>query len=425
MRAAGRRWAGVVAVVALGAATLGATAPSAGAAPGPPGAKQYYFDQWDVPGIWASGARGQGVVIAELDTGVNAALPEFGDKILPGLDVGAAGGDGRTDRDTDDFGHGTAMASIMVANPGTYSITGLAPDARILPVGIPLQGTSDAADDDRLPEAIRWAADHGAKIISMSLGGERTPSKDPVPCPASEQEAVFHAMSKGAVLVAASGNDGRKGSPVADPGVCLGVVSVGAVDSDGDVAGFSSQHPYLTMSAPGVAIASLSKVPGSGYSGDATAITSAALALAWSAHPDLDAKGVVTRLLATLQPGKGQQAGTHSNAYGYGTLAADRLVRDAVDADADNPIYTAAAPFVARYDQSLSVRAAPVGPTAPAPPAAAIAPGDPPRLLGTPFWLACVVGVAGLLLAVAALVLRRRLGRGRQREVVLGSGGAP
>lgn len=411
----GRRLACVAAVVALTAAATGVAAPGAGAAPGPPGAEQYYFDQWDVPAIWATGARGQGIVIAELDTGVNAALPEFGDKILPGLDLGSAGGDGRTDRDTDDFGHGTAMASIMVANPGTYSITGLAPDARILPIGIPLQGTSDASDDDRLPEGIRWAADHGAKIISMSLGGERTPSKDPVPCPSDEQEAVYYAMSKGAVLVAASGNDGQKGSPVADPGVCLGVVSVGAVDSGGDVASFSSQHPYLTMTAPGVAIASLSKVAGSGYSGDgtsqATALTSAALALAWSAHPELDAKGLVTRLLATLQPGKGQQAGTHSNAYGYGKLDAARLVRNAVDVDAGNVVYAAAAPFIARYQQSLAVKAAPLGPKAAKPPTAAIAPGDPPGQLGTPFWLACVVGVAGLLLALAALVLRRRLGR--------------
>ena len=394
-------------------ALLAGTAGPAAAAPGPPGAKQYYFDQWGVPAIWASGARGQGVVIAELDTGVNGDLPEFGDKILPGLDLGSDGGDGRDDRDTDDFGHGTAMASLMVADPGTFGITGLAPDAKILPVAIPLQGTADAASDDRLPEAIRYAADNGAKIISMSLGGERSPSQDPVPCPAAEQEAILYAMSKGAVLVAASGNDGQKGSPVTDPGVCLGVVSVGAVDSDGDVATFSSQHPYLTLTAPGVAIASLSKVPGNGYSGDgtsqATAITSAALALAWSAHPELDGRGLVSRLLATLQPGKGQTAGQHSDAYGYGTLAANRLVGDSVDTTATaNPVYDRAAPFLARYTASLNAVAVEPGPSPSGAPPAAGSVGEPPAELGSVFYLAVVAGVAGVLLAVAALLLRRR-----------------
>ncbi|MHA3704987.1 S8 family peptidase [Jatrophihabitans sp. YIM 134969] len=416
-RARRRARAAALAASVVVAATSLATASPAAAAPGPPGAKQYYFDQWDVPAIWASGARGQGVVIAELDTGVNASLPEFAGKILPGTDVGTAGGDGRTDRATDDFGHGTAMASIMVANPGAYGITGLAPDARILPVAIPLQGTTDASDDDQLPEAIRYAADHGAKIISMSLGGERSPSTDPVPCPAAEQEAVFYAMGKGAVLVAASGNDGLKGSPVADPGVCLGVVSVGATTSSGTVAGFSSQHPYLTMTAPGVGIASLSRVPGTGYAGDgtsqATAITSAALALAWSAHPELSAEELVTRLIATLQPGPGQTKGQHSSAYGYGTLAANRLVDDAVDSSGSNPVYAGAKPFTSRYAESLKVVSPPLGPAAAKAPTASINPGDPPALLGTAFWLSCVVGVGGLLLLVAALVLRRRLGRVR------------
>lgn len=419
----GRRVAVVAALAtALVTASAVVTGAPAVAAPGPASAPQYYFDQWGVDALWASGARGQGITIAELDTGVNADLPEFAGKILPGLDVGSAGGNGQVDRDTSAFGHGTAMASLMVASSGTYDITGLAPDARILPVAIPLQGTTDASADDQLPVAIRYAADQGAKIISMSLGGERSPSTDPVPCAVAEQDAVYYAMSKGAVVVAASGNDGQKGSPVADPGVCLGVVSVGAVDRGGDVASFSSQHPYLTMTAPGVAIASLSRVPGSGFAGDgtsqATAITSAALALAWSAHPELDAKGLVGRLLATLQPGQGQRAGEHSNAYGFGMLAADRLVRDAVDAGAPNAVYDAAAPFLARYSAGLSVAAGPVGPSAAPVPTTVAAPGSAPPVLGATFWLALAAGSLGLVVVVLALLLRRRLGRG-PRELVL------
>ena len=117
-------------IVAL-CAGLGLVMPgSAGAAPGPAQAPEWWFDAWNVPAIWAAGARGQGGTIAEIDTGVNAALPELAGKILPGRDFGDAGGDGRTDRDQDPFGHGTAMASLMVARPTLLDITGLAPDAR-------------------------------------------------------------------------------------------------------------------------------------------------------------------------------------------------------------------------------------------------------------------------------------------------------
>src|SRR4249919_423217 len=80
---------------------------SATAAPGPQDAPEWWFDAWQVPSLWAAGARGQGVTIAEIDTGVNAALPELAGKILPGKDFGDPAADGRADRDRDAFGHGT------------------------------------------------------------------------------------------------------------------------------------------------------------------------------------------------------------------------------------------------------------------------------------------------------------------------------
>ena len=86
----------------------------------------------------------------------------------------------------------------------------------------------------------------------MSLGGKRTPSADSEPCPQDEQTAVFHALAKGAVVLASVGNTGPKANTVEEPGVCLGVVSVGAVDSAGRVASFSGRQPYLTLVAPGV-----------------------------------------------------------------------------------------------------------------------------------------------------------------------------
>ena len=399
-------------------AGLGLVTPgSAGAAPGPSQAPEWWFDAWNVPAIWAAGARGQGVIIAEIDTGVNAALPELAGKILPGKDFGDAGGDGRTDRDQEPFGHGTAMASVMVARPTLLDITGLAPDAQVLPIAVPIQGTSDASAIDHVPEAIRWAVDHHARVISMSLGGRRDPAEDSVPCPSDEQSAIDYAVARGAIVVAAGGNSGQSGSPVEDPGVCLGVVSVGAIDSHGVVAPFSSRHPYLTLVAPGIGIASLGRVPGAAYLGDgtsqATAITSAALALVWSKHPSLTGREIVTRVLATLK----HRAPTHDPAYGYGALAVRPAVLAAVPPNAANPVYDALAPFLDR-EHARAAAAAASSQLAPQPAATTNAPpgkfqagAEPgtfsgPVLAGT---VAALVGIAVLaVLGGMAWASRRR-----------------
>ncbi|SHG11320.1 Subtilase family protein [Jatrophihabitans endophyticus] len=348
----------LAAVGAVVAATLLA-APPAAAAPGPSGAPEYYFDDWNLYDLWDAGARGQGVTIAEIDTGVNADLAELRGRVVRGTDLGRRG-DGRVDREVSAFGHGTAMASIMVARPGLLGITGIAPDARILPIAVPLNGTTDAAKPDRLADAIRYGADHDAKVISMSLGGKRSEGSDTESCPDEEQAAVFHALSKGAVVLASVGNSGPKRNAIEEPGVCLGVVSVGAVDAAGDVADFSSRQPYLTLVAPGVRIPSLGRVAATAYSGDgtsqATAVASAVAALVWSRHPTLTARAIVTRLLATLDT-RGVRG--HSEEYGYGRLDARRAVTADVPADAANPVYDSATPFVRRaaaLDHPASVR---------------------------------------------------------------------
>ena len=340
------RWLTTLLVLASAMVYSGA-APVA-AAPGPTDAPEWWFDQWHIQDLWNAGARGQNIKIAEIDTGVNAALPELAANVIPGKDFGSAGGDGRVDRSVDAFGHGTAMASIMVAHPGLYGITGIAPNAVVLPIAVPISGTEDAAASDSVPAAIRYAADSGANVISMSLGGVRQPGVDSLPCPALEQAAIDYAIGKGAIVVAASGNAGQSGSPVEDPGVCLGVVSVGAVDRDGVVAPFSSRHSYLTVTAPGVNIASLGRSPGTAYSGNgtsqATAITSAVLALTWSMHRDLSGRQVVARLLWTLD----RRQPVRDPAYGFGRVDAQTAVMATVPATAPNPVYAALDPFLAR-----------------------------------------------------------------------------
>jgi subtilisin family serine protease len=409
--------------VAAGPVAAGPVAAGpAAATPGPPSAPEYWFDSWRVPALWADGARGQGVTIAEIDTGVNASLPELAGRVLKGKDFGL-GGDGRVDREVDAFGHGTAMASIMVARPGLLGITGLAPDARIRPVAVPLRGTTDAGRPDKLAAAIRWAADSGAKIISMSLGGKRSPKYDTQPCSDDEQAAVYHALRKGALVLAAVGNTGPTRNAVEDPGVCLGVVAVGAVDAAGHVAAFSTRQPYVTLVAPGVSVPSLGRVAGQAYSGNgtsqATAIASAVAALVWSKHPRLTATQVTARILATLD---GRRR-VPSASYGYGRLDAYRAVTAAVPADAADPVAEAVAPFLAR-DRALAAaqqQRAPAPAATRAHPAGSVAVGTAPAVTGKVV-TGAAVGGSGLTLLAALLVVGRR---GRRRRLAAFAAGLP
>ena len=411
-----RRRRSLVAVLVAWVLTTIAAPGSALATPGPANSPEYWFDSWHVPQLWASGARGQGITIAEIDTGVNAKLPELRGRILRGTDFGQADGNGRVDREINSFGHGTAMASIMVARPGLLGITGLAPGAKVLPVAVPLNGTSERRLASRLPDAIRYAADHGAKVISMSIGGKQHRKYDTVPCPAVEQDAIFYALDKGAVVVASVGNTGPSDNTVEEPASCLGVVSVGAVDETGTVAAFSAREPYLSLVAPGVNIASLGRIPGDAFSGDGTsqaaALVSAALALAWSKDPSLTNTELVTRLLATLD----DHRTTPSEEYGYGLLDAGALVTGTVPESAANPVFATAAPFRARsaaLDESSTTASAQPAATSRSRATGAYAVSDTSRITAR-----VIVGLAiaalgsfALVVLVVARLRRRRVSR--------------
>jgi len=309
----------LTAVVCAGLAPMPASA-----APGPPDAPEWWFDAWHVESLWAAGHDGRGITVAVADTGVQGDIAALEGKVLPGADFIGNGSDGRVDFDEDDFSHGTAMASIIAASRGAFDVTGVAPGAKILPIALPLRGVirhGGQVKADATTESIRYAADHGARIISMSLGGIRDEKTDNVPCPPGMQDAVVHALQKDAIVVAASGNSGESGSPVEEPGVCLGVVSVGAVDAAKAAAPFSSRHPYLTIAAPGDDVPSLSRFDGRAFVGSgtsqATAIASAAIALVWSAYPKESSRQILTRVLSTandLGP-KGRD-----DAYGAGLI---------------------------------------------------------------------------------------------------------
>ena len=401
--------AGVAVATMLGLSAVPAQA--AVVAPGPPGSPEWWFAKWNVPTLWAEGADGHGILIGEIDTGVSP-LPELAGKLLPGTDLGPDGGNGQTDHDVAGFGHGTAMASIMVGSVGPFDIEGLAPQAKVLPIAIPLQGTDDAQPDDDLSTAVRYAVDHGAKIINLSVGASRNPNEDPQPCPSDEQLAVAYAISKGAIVVSAAGNDGANGNPVEEPGVCIGVISVAAVDSTLTVASFSSHRPYVTVNAPGVNVPSLGRIVGTGYTGEGTsqaaALTSASLALIWSKRPHLTNQQVVALLMSTLD----DRHTPHDPSYGYGFIDPGNAVSAPVPTE-PSAVLTAAAPYIA-LERAVDAHPAhgpggvSVAPTAPG----TFAVGSQPSRLTSSVIEWGVLALLGLVATILLVVRRpRRSGR--------------
>jgi subtilisin family serine protease len=205
------------------------------AAPDPGRAQQWGLDAIGAEAAWTV-TRGAGVVVAVVDTGV-AATPDLVGRLVPGWNA-----IDHTDDAVDDNGHGTHVAGTVAEIEGNgLAESGVAPEASILPVKV-LDASGSGSDVD-VAAGIVWAADHGAQIINLSLGG---------PEPSGVlADGVAYARSKGVLIVAAAGNDG---GTVGVPARLAGVVAVGAVGSDEVRAPFSAGGSALDLVAPGVGI---------------------------------------------------------------------------------------------------------------------------------------------------------------------------
>ncbi|GGJ01301.1 type VII secretion-associated serine protease mycosin [Streptomyces brasiliensis] len=255
-------------------------------------AQQWALSALHTQDAWRT-TKGKGVTVAVLDTGVEADHPDLEGNVLPSKDFigfGAKKGDSSWAR------HGTAMAGI-IAGHGHGSgdadgVMGIAPEAKILPVRVILEDGDSARGEARstrgnaLAEGIRWAVDHGADVINLSLGDD-SDSAHPEP---SEDEAVQYALKKGVVVVASAGNGGDKGDHISYPAAYPGVIAAAAVDRYGTRAAFSTRRWYATVSAPGVDV--VIAYPDHKYyegwgTSAASAFVSGAVALVKAAHPGL------------------------------------------------------------------------------------------------------------------------------------------
>jgi type VII secretion-associated serine protease mycosin len=200
-------------------------------------AGQYSLDQMRVRDAWSLEKGGSGVV-AVLDTGVQANHPDLSGRVLAGHDF--------VNDDTnaaDDNGHGTWVAGIIAAKPNDgYGIAGISWSDKILPVKIMTREGSGSTSD--LIAGIRWAADHGATVINMSVGG--------FPYTQGVQDAINYAWSKGIVLVGAAGNNNRDEKFY--PASMANVISVSATQVNDEFSHWSSYGDAVDVSAPGSSV---------------------------------------------------------------------------------------------------------------------------------------------------------------------------
>ncbi|MGZ0149753.1 S8 family serine peptidase [Kribbella sp. WER1] len=206
--------------------------------------------QIGAPDAWKAGYEGSGVEVAVLDTGVDANHPDLQGKVKESHDFS-----GSPSGTEDHFGHGTHVAATIAGTGAGAGGTrkGVAPKADLL-VGKVL-GDDGYGYDSWIIAGMEWAANSGAKVVNMSLGGDATDGTDPL------SQAVNDLTAQtGTLFVVAAGNEGQD-ETVGTPGAAAAALTVGAVDRQDKLADFSSRGPRLgdsglkpEITAPGVGI---------------------------------------------------------------------------------------------------------------------------------------------------------------------------
>ncbi|NJM20265.1 MAG: peptidase S8 [Richelia sp. RM2_1_2] len=199
----------------------------------------FYSKQWNLHNINVEGAwdktKGKGVTVAVIDTGITQVRDLVETEFVKGYDF-------VNDRENanDDNGHGTHVAgTIAQATNNSWGVAGIAYEARLMPLKVlSSYGGGTVAD---IAEAIKFAADNGADVINMSLGGggESQLMKD----------AINYAHGKGVAIIAAAGNENQNSASY--PARYPNVFAVSALGSDGEKAPYSNYGAGVDISAPG------------------------------------------------------------------------------------------------------------------------------------------------------------------------------
>jgi type VII secretion-associated serine protease mycosin len=271
-------------------------------------------------------STGKGQVVAVIDSGVDASHPDLRGSVLPGHDFV----DGSTDGRRDDVGHGTMVASLIAGHKDDRGVVGLAPDSRILPIRV-LDDHNEYDSADQVASAVRWATDHGADVINLSLGSAQTATV--------LSNALHYAADHDVVVVACTGNlSNRRGTNVWHPAREPGVVAVSGVTKQGEFWRGSLSGSATVLSAPATEI--VGAHPGGDYqqmqgTSFAAPMVSAAAALVRSKLPELSAGNVIQRLITTAwdygPPGRDPE-------FGFGIVNPTRALTASVPTVSGNPL---------------------------------------------------------------------------------------
>lgn len=311
--------------------------------------------------LHAKDLTGAGVKVAVIDTGIDLSHPEFN-----GVKIQWADLVNHKTEAYDDHGHGTHVAGIIAAQ-GTWNtiwsgfrLKGIAPGVSL--IIIKAMDSEGNGDESRVASGITTAVSAGADIIVLSLGGQTRAVFG-----TNTENAVKNAISKGVYVVAAAGNLDKKNNEadcnITSPASVEGVIAVGAIDKDSRIADFSCQgtgkegngqvlpglpspvsnsrdpHKKPEVVAPGVEV--LSAWKGGGYAlasgtSQSAPIVGGLLALILESKPELANKNQATvfdvkeKLMVSskkIGPLAGKGPTAHDDAYGYGLIQGDALLR--------------------------------------------------------------------------------------------------
>jgi len=295
--------------------------------------RQYWLEDYRITQAWEI-TRGAGVRIAIIDTGIDASHQDLAGALVGGADFSGLGSpDGLTPVGPERR-HGTMVASLAAGrgNNGVDGVLGSAPEAELLSLSMSFGGGT-VSPDEQVANAVRFAVDNGADIISLSL------TRNTRDWPESWDRAFGYAAANDVVVIAAAGNRGSGTVSVGAPATMPGVLTVGGVDQDGQASNSaSSQGITIGVMAPSEGL--VGATPGGGYvswsgTSGATPIVAGIVALVRSAYPDLDAANVINRVL--LSANRVTDA-VPDPIYGYGLVDAYAALTADVPFVSANPL---------------------------------------------------------------------------------------
>ncbi|HEY7272184.1 MAG TPA: type VII secretion-associated serine protease mycosin [Actinoplanes sp.] len=303
--------------------------------------EQWHLKTLDLADAWAY-SSGAGVTVAVVDSGVDAHHVDLDGQVLPGLDLVDPQGDG----DADLVGHGTTVAALIAGKDDDNGVIGIAPKAKILPVRV-LDQENRYDDALVVAKGVRWAVDHGAKVINLSLGGSGNS--------AALAAALDYAFAKDVVVIACTGNASASPStgvwyPAREPGV----IAVAGMERDGDAlwpGSITGKETVVTAPATQLVGARPSgywRVQGTSFAAPMVSGTAALIRSRW---PTMPAGEVINRIIKTA---KDRGAPGRDATYGYGLVDPAAALTAQVPAVLDNPLDTTPDPGVAGFGNAPS-----------------------------------------------------------------------